>query len=693
MSSRQFNLTRIRNIGIIAHIDAGKTTTTERILFHTGQTHRIGSVDEGTTVTDFLPQERERGITIQSAAVTTYWKDHQINVIDTPGHIDFTAEVQRALRVLDGGVVVFDGVAGVEPQSETVWRQADRYHVPRICFVNKMDRVGASLDRALISIRKRLGANPIAVQMPIGTESEFCGVVDLIHEQAIVYCGEAGAELEPVARPIPPELAVEAASRREELIEALALLDDALAEAYLEGEEISGVRLQEVLRRATLDGCAVPVLCGTSLRNKGVQPLLDAIVNYLPSPLDIPAVGAADPTTGETMLCEPTLDGPLAALAFKVATDPYMGRLVFLRVYAGVLSRGDLVLNVNTGQTERIGRLVRMYADRRDEVNEVRAGDIGAVLGLKAVTGDTLSDPAHPLVLEDIAFPKPVVHLAVEPQTKADQDRLGIALRRLQEEDPTFQVRQDDRTGQLVLSGMGELHLEVLLDRLRREFRVGTKVGRPEVAYYETITRSARAEGRLVKQTGGHGQFAVVVLEVEPLERGSGVVFEDRTTGGVVPRQFMPAVEAGVRAGLERGVVAKAPLTDIKVAVVDGKSHEVDSSAQAFHTAASMAVRQAAGQAGPQLLEPVMVVEVVMPDDHTGDVIGDLGSRRAQITSIEPRNGSGQAVRAHVPLATMFGYATSLRSRTQGRGSFAMEFDHYAPVPADLLAATDKGTG
>jgi elongation factor G len=686
-------LNTIRNIGIIAHIDAGKTTVTERVLYYTGLTHRLGSVDEGTTVTDFMPQERERGITIQSAAITCDWQDHQINIIDTPGHIDFTAEVQRSLRVLDGGVVVFDGVEGVEPQSETVWRQADRYGVPRICFVNKMDRVGADYGRTINSITKRLGANPVAVQMPIGAESEFCGVVDLIEEKAIFYCDEEHTE--PAVTDVPQELQAEVTRRREEMIDKLTNLDDGaaleLAEHYLEGQPIAPDMLRMVLRRATLAGEVVPVLCGTALRNKGVQKLLDAVVDYLPSPLDVPPMMGRDLETGQDVACPPDPEAPTAALTFKISTDPYMGRLAYFRVYSGVVRRGGTLHNASTGKRERIGRLLRMHADRREEVDEIQAGDIGAVLGLKATTtGETLSSPERPVVLEQITFPAPVIELAIEPHTKVDQDKLSQALQRLVEEDPTLQVRQHERSGQTLLAGMGELHLDVVLDRLRREFGVGTKVGRPQVAYYETITRTARAEGRLAKQTGGRGQFAVVEIEVEPLPSGTGFVFENKVVGGAVPRQFVPAVEAGLRDAMSQGVLHKQPMVDLKVTLLDGKTHEVDSSDLAFRTAAFMALRQAVSEAGPILLEPVMRVEVVAPDDYTGDVISDLSARTANITGIESRNGSGQSIQADVSLAAMFGYATALRSRTQGRGSFVMEFDHYAPISLETVKEREK---
>ena len=546
-------LEKTRNIGIIAHIDAGKTTVTERILFYTQKIHRIGEVHDGAATMDWMEQEQERGITITSAATTCTWNNHQVNIIDTPGHIDFTAEVQRSLRVLDGGVVVFDGVAGVEPQSETVWRQADRYGVPRICFVNKMDRVGADLWRTIGSISKRLGANPVALQVPIGAESDFCGVVDLIEQKAFLYCDEDHTE--PAEADVPAELQDEVARRREEMIEKLAEVDDDLAERYLEGEELPASVLRATLRQATLAGQLVPVLCGTALRNKGVQMLLDAVVSLLPSPLDVPPMAGKDPETGEEVACPPDATEPTAALVFKISTDPYMGRLAYFRVYSGAVRRGETLLNTSSGKRERIGRLVRMNADRREEVDEVRAGDIGAVLGLKATTtGETLSALDQPVALEQITFPSPVIELAIEPRSKVDQDKLSLALQRLMEEDPTFEVRQDERLGQTVLAGMGELHLDVLLDRLRREFGVGTNVGRPQVAYYETITRPATAEGRLVKQSGGRGQFAVVEIEIEPLPSGSGFVFENRLVGSAVPRQFVGPIEAGIRDGMSRGV-------------------------------------------------------------------------------------------------------------------------------------------
>ena len=694
-SSQARSIDTIRNIGVIAHIDAGKTTLTERILFYTGLTHRLGSVDDGTTVTDFMPLERERGITIQSAAITSAWRGHQINIIDTPGHIDFTAEVQRSLRVLDGGVVVFDGVAGVEPQSETVWRQASRYGVPRICFVNKMDRTGADYWRAIASISKRLGANPVAVQVPIGSEADFCGVVDLIEQRAIVYCEQEHAE--PAITAVPEGMEAEVARRRVEMVEKLSELDDEsaveLTERYLEGKEIPPALLRTVVRRATLSGEIVPVLCGTALRNKGVQLLLDAVVDYLPSPRDVRPMQGLDPETGEAISCPADPSEPAVALIFKIRTDPYMGRLAYFRVYSGTVRRGEMLLNSSNDQRERVGRLLRMHADRREEVDQVRAGDIGAVLGLKATTtGETLCDPSRPVTLERISFPAPVIELAVEPRSKADQDKLALALQRLVAEDPTLQMRQDPRLGQTVLAGMGELHLDVVLDRLRREFGVGTNSGRPQVAYYETITESARAEGRLVKQTGGRGQYAVVDIQVEPLPSGGGFVFENRVVGGAVPLQFIPAVERGLRDALSRGILAEHPMVDIKVTLLDGKAHDVDSSERAFHTAASMALRKAVGRANPILLEPIMQLEVVTPNSYLGDVIGDLSARSGVISAIEQRNGGDQVIHANISLAAMFGYATALRSNTQGRGTFAMEFDHYAPISLETVQEREKAS-
>lgn len=685
----QYDLNKIRNIGIIAHIDAGKTTTTERVLYYTGRTHRLGSVDEGTTVTDFMPQERERGITIQAAAITCEWRDHQINLIDTPGHIDFTAEVQRSLRVLDGGVVVFDGVAGVEPQSETVWRQADRFGVPRICFVNKMDRIGADFWRTIDSIAERLGVNPVAVQMPIGVENDFRGVVDLVEMQAVLYNDGDGTDRQ--VTEIPAGLAAEAARHRERLIEQLADFDDEIAMLYLEGQEIFAELLRASLRRATISGALVPVLAGSALRNKGVQLLLDAVVDYLPSPLDVPPARGEVPQTSEEIACPADTSEPTAALVFKIATDPYVGRLAYFRVYSGAIRRGQTVINGQTGQKERIGRLVRMHADHREEVEEIRAGDIGAVLGLNAIAnGETMADPDRPVVLERISFPKPVVEVAIAPRSKSDQDKMGLALHRLVEEDPTLRVRHDAQTNETVLAGMGELHLEVVVDRLMREFKVGANVGRPQVAYCETITRPVTSVGRLVKQTGGHGQFAHVVIEMEPLESGQGFVFEDKLKGASIPRNYLPAIEAGIRDAMEKGVLAEYPVVDVKVTVVDGSYHEVDSSDMAFRTAAAMAFRQGMEKAAPVLLEPIMGVEIVAPEEFTGDIVAELNMRRANITGIEPRGNGVQTVQAQVPLATMFGYATSLRSRTQGRGTFVMEFDHYAQMSEKALTLLKK---
>lgn len=676
------NLDRVRNIGIIAHIDAGKTTTTERVLFYSGRTYRLGNVDEGTTVTDWMEQERERGITITAAAITTSWKDHQINLIDTPGHIDFTAEVQRSLRVLDGGVVVFDAVAGVEPQSETVWRQADRYGVPRICFVNKMDRVGADFWRTVGMIRTRLRANPVPIQIPMGREDTFRGLVDLIDMQAVLFTDELGAK--PEIAEIPPALLDEAAEWRDKMVETIAETDDELTLKYLEGEHITAAEIRAALRRATIANRLVPVLCGSSLRNKGVQSLLDAVVAYLPSPLDIPPVEGTNPNNGEVEERLTDDREPLSALVFKIVADPYVGRLAYVRVYSGSLDASSGVINSTKGRKERIGRLMRMRANQREDLNAIKAGDIGAIIGLKQTfTGDTLCDPTAPIVLEAIAFPEPVIMIAIEPKTKADQDKMGLALQRLAEEDPTFRVRTDEQTGQMLIAGMGELHLEVLVDRMLREFRVQAKVGRPQVAYRETITRKVKVEGRYVRQSGGRGQYGDVWLELEPLPAGDGFKFEDKTVGGSVPKEYISAVEAGVRESLDNGVLAGYPLVDVSVRLVDGSYHEVDSSELAFKIAGSMAVREGAQKAGPVLLEPIMKVEVVAPEEYTGDIIGDLSARRGQIEGIDLYSAGLQVVRARVPLAAMFGYATDLRSRTQGRGTFTQEFDHYQPVSAE----------
>ncbi len=680
--AREFSLERIRNIGIIAHIDAGKTTTTERVLFYSGRTYRLGNVDEGTTVTDWMEQEKERGITITAAAITTSWRDCQINLIDTPGHIDFTAEVQRSLRVLDGGVVVFDAVAGVEPQSETVWRQANRYGVPRICFVNKMDRIGANFWRTIDMIRTRLGARPIPLQIPIGVQETFKGAVDLLTMQAVVFTDELGAA--PEISAIPAELAPEAQEWRDKLVEAIAETDEDLTLKFLEGEEITLDELRQALRRATLAGQLVPVLCGSSLRNKGVQPLLDAVVDYLPSPLDIPPVSGIDPDTDAEKLRPTSEAAPLSALIFKIVADPYVGRLAYVRVYSGVLNASSSVINSTKGNKERIGRLMRMRANQREDLDQIAAGDIGAIIGLKqSFTGDTLCDPTDQVILESISFPEPVIMIAIEPKTKADQDKMATALKRLSEEDPTFKVRVDEQTGQTLIAGMGELHLEVLVDRMLREFRVMAKVGRPQVAYRETITRKVKVQGRFVRQSGGRGQYGDVWLELEPLEPGAGFVFEDRTVGGVVPREYISAVQGGVREALDNGVLGGFPLIDLAAYLVDGSYHEVDSSELAFKIAGSMALKDGAQKAGPVLLEPIMKVEVVTPEEYVGDVIGDLSARRGQIEGIEPHSSGTQSVRAFVPLASMFGYATDLRSRTQGRGVFTQEFDRYQPTSAE----------
>lgn len=682
--ARIFPLERCRNIGIIAHIDAGKTTTTERILFYTGKTYRIGSVDDGTTVTDWMVQERERGITIVSAAVTAEWKDYQFNIIDTPGHIDFTAEVQRSLRVLDGGVVVFDATQGVEPQSETVWRQADRYEVPRICFINKMDRTGASFDYCIESIRSRLGANPIAMQIPIGSESSFIGIIDLLAGNAVYWEDEMGRD--PIIREVPEDLKAVAADAREILVERICELDDDLTVKFLEGEDISIDELKAGLRKAVIANKATAVFCGSSLRNKGVQPLLDAVVDYLPSPADIPPVKGINPSTGEEISRPAEDDAPLSALVFKIVTDPYVGRLAYFRVYSGKIQTNQMTLNVVKGRRERIGRLLRMYADRREDVTEIPAGEIGAVLGLKeSFTGDTLCDQQHPILLENITFPEPVISVAIEPKTSADQDKMGEALRKLSEEDPTFRVHTDENTGQTIIRGMGELHLDVLVDRMLREFRVQANVGKPRVSYRETITNQVdKLVYRYVKQSGGKGMFAHVVFRMEPMERGNGIVFENKITGGSVPGEFIPAVEKGVKEAAESGVLGGYPVTDIRVSLIDGSFHEVDSNEMAFRMAAILGFKEGMQQGDPVLLEPIMKIEVVVPEEYIGDVLGQISARRGVIQGMEVRPGNAQAVRAMVPLAEMFGYATELRSVTQGRGVFSMEFDHYSPVSATV---------
>lgn len=676
----EFPLDRYRNIGVIAHIDAGKTTTTERILFYTGKTYRLGNVDDGTTVTDWMPQERERGITIVSAAVTAEWKGHRLNLIDTPGHIDFTAEVQRSLRVLDGGVVVFDSVQGVEPQSETVWRQADKYEVPRICFANKMDRVGASYERTIDSIRERLGANALQMQIAIGAEAGFTGVINLLEEDAWFFEDKVGSE--PRVTEVPEQFKGELAEKRATLVERIAELDDDLTEKFLMGEIIEIPELKAALRRGVLSNKVVPVFCGSSLKNKGVQLVLDAVIDYLPSPLDIPPVKAMLVRDGSEVERHADDSEPLSALVFKIVTDPYMGRLAYIRVYSGKIKQNGNMHNATKDKKERVGRLLRMYADHREDITELGAGEIGAILGLKfSFTGDTLCDPTNPILLETISFPEPVISIAIEPKTKADQDKMADSLNKLSEEDPTFKVRQDEETGQTIISGMGELHLDVLVTRLLREFKVQANVGKPRVAYHEAITMPVKGYShRYVKQTGGHGQFAHVVFDVEPLEPGSGIVFENKIVGGAIPKQFIPAVEAGVNDASESGPLAGFPMTDLKVTLVDGSHHEVDSSEMAFRMAAIMALREVTEKASPVILEPIMKVEITVPEEFTGDVIGQVNARVGNILGMDERYGNAKAIHAEIPLSEMFGYATELRSATQGRGVFTMEFKHYAQV-------------
>ncbi|QBS37035.1 elongation factor G [Thermaerobacter sp. FW80] len=680
---REYPLERTRNIGIAAHIDAGKTTTTERILYYTGRVHRMGEVHEGAATMDWMVQEQERGITITSAATTCFWRDHRINIIDTPGHVDFTVEVERSLRVLDGVIAIFAARGGVEPQSETVWRQANKYRVPRIAFVNKMDVVGANFFRVLDQMRERLGANPVAIQLPIGVEDSFRGIVDLVEMKAIFYRDDLGTRYE--AEEIPADMREQAEEYREKLLEAVAEIDEGLMVKYLEGEPISAQEIRAALRQGTINLQLVPVLCGTAYRNKGVQPLLDAVVDYLPSPLDIAAVRGIDPKTGQEVERKVSDDEPFAALVFKIMTDPYVGKLAFFRVYSGHLKAGSYVYNSNKGRQERIGRIVRMHANYREEVDEVWTGDIAAAVGLKdTITGETLCDPNAPIVLESMEFPEPVISVAIEPKTQADQDKLGESLNKLAEEDPTFRVHTDEETGQTIISGMGELHLEIIVDRLMREFKVAANVGKPQVAYKETITRPARAEGKYIRQTGGRGQYGHVVLEIEPLEPGGGFEFVNKIVGGVVPKEYIPAVEAGVREAMQNGILAGYPVLDVRVSLVDGSYHEVDSSEMAFKIAGSMGFRNAALQAGPVLLEPIMKVEVVVPEAYMGDVIGDINARRGRVEGMEPEAGGLQVIRALVPLAEMFGYATDLRSKTQGRGTYTMQFSHYEQVPKNI---------
>jgi elongation factor G len=680
---RAFPIERIRNIGIIAHIDAGKTTVTERILYYTGRTYKIGEVHEGTAVMDWMTQERERGITITAAATTCHWGGHQVNIIDTPGHVDFTVEVERSLRVLDGGVVVFDAVAGVEPQSETVWRQANRYHVPRTCFVNKMDRVGADFWRTIDAIRDRLNAKPIAIQVPIGIESSFEGVIDLIEEKAWYFPLERHEN--PEVRPIPDQFAEQCARRREQMIESLAEVDSQMLISYVEGRSVSQSELKKALRRATLAGSITPVMCGSALKNKGIQPLLNAIVDYLPAPCDVPPVTGTNPKTNEKVQRKAEETEPFTALAFKIVADPFAGRLAYFRVYSGHVRSGATIYNATREEKERLGRLLRMHANHREEVQEIFAGDIAAAVGLKSTfTGDTLCDRGHPVVLEAIRFPEPVISVAIEPKTKEDQDRMGETLTRLAEEDPTFRTRYDAETGQTIISGMGELHLEVIVDRMLREFRVDANVGRPEVAFKETITAPVRSEGRFIRQSGGRGQYGHVWLDLTPNQRGQGFEFADKTTGGVVPREFVSAVEAGVREALENGPLAGYPVIDLKVDLVDGSYHEVDSSDLAFRTAASIGTRRGLERDEPILLEPIMKVEIVTPEEFFGDILADVNGRRGRVTGIDARDDL-QIVRALVPLAETFGYATDLRSLTQGRAGHNMEFDHYQEVPPGVI--------
>ncbi|HAI52844.1 MAG TPA: elongation factor G [Firmicutes bacterium] len=678
---REFAVEKTRNIGIMAHIDAGKTTTTERILFYTGKVHKIGETHEGGATMDWMAQERERGITITSAATTCHWKGYRINIIDTPGHVDFTVEVERSLRVLDGAVAVFCSVGGVEPQSETVWRQADRYHVPRIAYVNKMDRVGANFQRVMDMMVERLGANPVAVQWPIGAEDTFRGIVDLVEMKAHFYIDDIG-NFE--VGEIPEELRDEVELARQLLVEKVAETDDELTIKYLEGEEITPEELKAALRRACIAVELIPVLCGSSFKNKGVQPLLDAVVEYLPSPADLPPVEGANPATGAEEHRALRDDEPFAGLAFKIMADPYVGKLAFFRVYSGTLRAGSYVLNVSTGRRERVGRILLMHANHREDVDQVFSGDIAAIVGPKDIsTGDTLADEKHPILLEALEFPEPVINLAVEPKSKADQDKLGYALQRLAEEDPTFRVYTDQETGQTIIAGMGELHLEIIVDRLLREFKVEANIGKPQVAYRETITKAVKAEGKFVRQTGGRGQYGHVVLEVEPNERGAGFVFENKIVGGVVPREYIAPVEAGIKEAMLTGVVAGFPVVDVKVALVDGSYHEVDSSELAFKIAGSIGFKEACRQAAPVILEPVMKLEVVTPDDFLGDVMGDINARRGKIEGMEQR-GNTQIVRGYVPLAEMFGYATALRSMTQGRAQHTMTFAYYEQLPPAL---------
>ncbi len=678
---RQYSLDKTRNIGIMAHIDAGKTTTTERMLYYTGKVHRIGEVHDGAATMDYMVQEQERGITITSAATTCIWKDHRINIIDTPGHVDFTVEVERSLRVLDGSVAVFCSVGGVQPQSETVWRQADRYGVPRIAFVNKMDRVGADFFRVVSMMKERLGAHPVPIQLPIGAEDDFRGIIDLLEMTATIY--DENDQMSE-GQPIPAEYEEQAEAYRESMLETLADYDDELMELILEGEEIPVEKIKQTIRRATIDVEITPVLCGSAFKNKGVQPLLDSVVDYLPSPVDVPAVGGWDPDTEEDTVRESSDDEPFSALAFKIVTDPFVGRLTFFRVYSGTLKSGSYLYNSSKDRKERIGRLLQMHADKREDVEECYSGDILAAVGLKFTsTGDTLCSYEKPVILESMDFPEPVIDVAIEPKTTADQEKMSLALQKLSEEDPTFRVHTDAETGQTIISGMGELHLEIIIDRLLREFRVDANVGKPQVAYRETFRQAASANSKFVRQTGGHGQYGHCVVDFEPGEPGSGFVFESKIIGGVVPKEYIGPVEEGIEEAMENGFLAGFPMVDIKATLVDGSYHEVDSSEMAFKVAASMAFKEAAAKANAVLLEPVFKLEVVVPEEYMGDVIGDINARRGRLEGMEAKGGI-QTIRGLVPLSEMFGYATDLRSKTQGRGTYVMQFGHYEEVPKNI---------
>lgn len=688
---REVPFEKIRNIGIMAHIDAGKTTTTERILFYSGRVYRIGEVDDGAATMDWMVQEQERGITIMSAATTCQWRDVQINIIDTPGHVDFTAEVERSLRVLDGAVVVFDAVAGVEPQTETVWRQADHYQIPRVAYLNKMDRTGADFHHSVSTIQNRLQANAVPVQLPIGSEDSFRGIIDLVEDKAIIYHDELGRDFDEV--PVPEELVGEKRLYREQLLESLSEFDDTLMTNYLEGDKITDTQIKAAIRQGVLTGGFIPVFCGSSYHNKGVQPLLDGIIDYLPSPLDVPAVTGVDQETGEEISPKVDDSEPLAALAFKVQTDSYVGKLVFLRIYSGTLKTGETIYNATKGKKERVGRLVKMHANHRQDITEAYSGEIVAAVGLKGTaTGDTLCTEVHPIILESIEFPEPVITVAIEPKTKADEDRIGVALHRLAEEDPTFRTFTDHDTGQTLIAGMGELHLEVIIDRLLREFNVDANVGKRQVAYKETISRSARGEGKYIKQSGGHGQYGHAIIEIERLPVGQGFEFEDRTTGGIIPHEYIPAIRDGIKEAMDSGVLAGYPLVDIGAALVGGSFHEVDSSEVSFKIAGSFALRDAVQKGKPILLEPIMEIEITVPEEYLGDVIGDFGSRRGRIESTEMRD-QYQVVKGQGPLAEMFGYATELRSLTQGRGNYVMQYHHYAQVPEQVMLQLSKERG